>query len=361
MRPSGRFPAALLTLALLLGLWGGGIQSAQAACAAPEKTDGVRLDLRGMKQEEAEERLAALREIDGLRFVRLSPETVSLEEVGQIQALPAQPLVDYPLELYGRRISTADERLDLNGVRIEDGGEALRELLPYLTNCERVELEDCGLSNTALGALQEEFPDVQFVWRVYFGYYSVLTDETRILASIKGKELTGDACRVLRYCTKVRYLDLGHNVIDDISFVRYMPDLEVAILAINYWSDASPLASCEKLEYLEIFNTRCVDLTPLAGLKNLKHLNVCWIKELEDITPLYGLTGLERLWIGCVNRVPREQLAEIRTRLPDTEINTTTDNPTSEGWRRGARYELLYEQMGYGWTLPYSTRSGAKK
>ena len=183
------------------------------------------------------------------------------------------------------------------------------------------------------------------------------TDETRILASIRDINLNGAAVECLKYCTEVRYLDLGHNIINDISFVEYMPDLEVAILAINYWTDATPLASCPKLEYLEIFNTNCSDLTPLAGLTNLKHLNICWLKNLSDITPLYGLTQLERLWIGSseYNQVPRAQLEEIRKRLPDTVINTTTENPTLEGWREDPRYELLVEQMGYNWDHIYST------
>ena len=166
-----------------------------------------------------------------------------------------------------------------------------------------------------------------------------------------------DTVACLKYCTEVRYLDLGHNCINDISFVEYMPDLEVAILAINYWADASPLASCQKLEYLEIFNTNCTDLRPLAELKNLKHLNICWIKNLSDISPLYEMTQLERLWIGSSanNQIPRSQYAEIQRRLPDTVINVTTDNPTEEGWRDDPRYDLLIEQMGYNLDHMYST------
>lgn len=324
-------------------------------------SNGLCVDLRMLENDAIADLMPCLADLPGLSWIRLSAGSVTWEELDQLQALPSRPLVDYPLKLYGKEISTADEILELNRIPIDDGGVRLRELLPYMSNCSRLEVEGCGLGNSTLSELQKDFPDIQVVWRVKFGCYSVLTDETRILASIKGKELTGEMCRVLKYCTKVRYLDLGHNIIDDISFVQYMPDLEVAILAINYWSDASPLASCKKLEYLEIFNTRCTDLSPLAGLTNLKHLNICWIKQLKDISPLYSLTGLERLWIGCVNKVPDTQLAEIRERLPDTSVNITTDNPTSEGWRKHPRYELLCEQMGYNWKQPYSLPSGASK
>ena len=58
----------------------------------------------------------------------------------------------------------------------------------------------------------------------------------RILASTraKGGAVTDAEAQVLKYCTKVKYLDLGHNeVLTDISFAAYMPELEVAIFAIN--------------------------------------------------------------------------------------------------------------------------------
>ena len=325
------------------------------------RTSNSELDLSSLTPGQIEELLPILEEMPKLKTVKLPSEGVAWETVGLLQDLPAHPTVDYRFSLYGKKFNTADESMNLNRVSIPDNGEALCEVLPYMTNCTMVEMERCGLKYVRYAEIRDAFPERGIVWRVDFGGYSVRTDETRILASIKGYNLTGDKCAVLKYCTKVRYLDLGHNIIDDISFVQYMPDLEVAILAINYWSDATPLASCKKLEYLEIFNTRCTDLSPLAELTNLKHLNICWIKQLKDITPLYGLTGLERLWIGCVHKIPKEQLDEIRERLPDTTINFTTDNPTSEGWRKDPRYDLLSEQLGYNWKQPYSTPSGPVK
>ena len=290
-------------------------------------------------------------------------ENAEWEDVGAFQALPSMPEVNRPFTLYGRSFNTADHMMDLNRVRISDNGAALRQVLPYMTVCYQLEMEDCGIRNEDMAVLRDDFPSIKIVWRVHFSVYTVRTDETRIVASIRDVNMTGDTVACLKYCTEVRYLDLGHNIINNISFVEYMPDLEVAILAINYWSDASPLAGCKKLEYLEIFNTNCTDLTPLAGLTNLRHLNICWIKNLSDITPLYGLTQLERLWIGSseYNSIPRAQLKEIRERLPNTEINTSTENPTEEGWRldndknRVPRYALLCEQMGYDTDHIYST------
>jgi hypothetical protein len=137
----------------------------------------------------------------------------------------------------------------------------------------------------------------------------------------------------------------------DISFVSYMPKLEVAILAMGGWSDASPLANCTELEYLEMQSTECTDLSPLAGLTKLRHLNIACIPSLTDISPIYSLTELERLWLGSFNQVSWEQVDEMQKAAPNCEINTGVfDDPTGEGWRyKGLdmvyRYYVLRKQF----------------
>ena len=323
-------------------------------CGSDVSSTETTLDLQRLSSADTDAAVQALALLPGIQRIRLSGESMSFLDVGRFQALPSAPVVDYPFTLYEVGFSTADEFMDLNNVRIYDHGEALRQVLPYMTVCRQVDMEYCGIPDEEMAALRAEFPDTKIVWRIWFSIYNCRTDETRILASIRGMCLTAAACEALKYCNEVKYLDVGHNTIEDISFVSYMPELEVAIVAINYWSDATPLASCPKLEYLEIYNTNCTDLTPLAGLTNLKHLNLGWNYNLTDITPLYGLTGLERLWIGSVHSIPQEQLDEIQRRLPNTRINITTPNPTEEGWRDDPRYDLLSEQLGYNLPDPYT-------
>ena len=162
------------------------------------------------------------------------------------------------------------------------------------------------------------------------------TDVERILASNPGigGELTPENTKSLKYCTKVKYLDLGHNsYLSSIEFVRYMPDLEAAILAMGDWSDASPLSGCTKLRYAELQTTCINDLRPLVTLTSLTDLNLCYNFALHDISPLYELTQLQRLYLGKYTPVPAEQVAEMQRRAPNCEINTTTENPTDGKWR----------------------------
>ena len=113
-----------------------------------------------------------------------------------------------------------------------------------------------------------------------------------------------------------------------------MPKLEVAILAMNQVSDISPLAYCENLEYLEIQTTQVTDLRPLSGLKNLRHINLGAIPQLSDISPLYSLTELERLYVGGFSAVPREQFDEMQKRAPNCEIcSVGLEDPTAGNWR----------------------------
>ncbi len=257
--------------------------------------------------------------------------------------------VSYTLTAFDLPIGFHTPILDLNHITMTDNGAEVRELLTYLPNVKKLDMDFCGVDDEHMAAIRDDFPDVDVVWRVWLSkVYSVRTDVTKILASAYGRvELTPETAYALRYCTKVKYLDLGHNeTLMDCSFVSYMPDLEVLILSLCTLKDIAPLADCKHLEYLEFFNNYVTDLSPLAELRELKHLNICWSMRLEDLTPLYGLTQLERLWIGSKTSVPKERIDACKKALPDTAVNDWCSDPHTN-WREGERYELLEKQLGY--------------
>ena len=257
----------------------------------------------------------------------------------------------YSFTLYDKPFSLADKKMDLNHIRIDDQGELVRKVIACMPNLEVLDMDFCRVDDEHMAKIREDFPSVKVIWRVWFGgAYSVRTDVTKILASAPG---TGGDLKIsntgaLRYCNDVKYLDVGHNeILKDISFVSYMPDLEVAILAMLNVKDISPLADCKKLEYLELQTNQITDLSPLKELKGLHHLNIAYNFELKDISPLYGLTNLERLWIGALTPIPEDQVAEMKKHVPGCVIETTYWDP-HDGWRWGNdRYDLLVEQFGY--------------
>jgi hypothetical protein len=222
-------------------------------------------------------------------------------------------------------------------------------------------MDFCNVDDEHMAAIRDDYPQIDVIWRIWFGTdCSIRTDAERVLASNLNHVLTNDNTKSLKYATKVKYLDIGHNTaLTDLSFMSYMPDLEVAIIAISPWRDLSPLADCKNLEFLEVSEFflqpgEVMDLAPLGGLTNLRHLNICKMFHVKNWEVLKNLTGLERLWIGAYNDIPPEGIEELREALPNTEINTTEQTGSLGSWRilpdgtQHPRYTLLFEQFDYG-------------
>lgn len=325
------------------------------------------LDLRGVSAEllpEAE----LLKYFPAVRSADLGSEQENPHDWELIAELvKACPEVDfnYSFTLYGKQFTLLDTEMDLNHINIDDGGALVYRVAACMKNLTYLDMDFCGVSNEDMAVIRDAYPNVKVVWRVWFGdNYTARTDVEKILASkpSAGGELRDRDAQILKYCTDVKYLDVGHNVLlSDMSFVAYMPDLEVAILAMDAFTDITPLENCTKLEYLELqTNDDLVDITPLGKLTNLEHLNIAHCRKISDISPLFNLTKLKRLWLGSTGPVPKEQIAALKDALPDCEFNTTVyDDPTSEGWRidhvdpwtnqvyYNERYELLCKQFGY--------------
>ena len=308
------------------------------------------LDLSALKSEDVESAAAALAGLPELKEITLvgGEYGLSLEEALLIANAAPKAVVSYPVNLYGVDFDLSDEGLDLNHIWMDDQGEAVRQILPCMRACTWLDMDSCGVDNEHMAQIRDENPNVEVIWRVNFGSnYSVRTNVTKILASMpsKGGALYDSVGEQLQYCTKVRYLDLGHNDgITDFSFIRNMPDLEVVIISMTGISDLSPFTACHNLLYMEAGNTRIGDLSPLAECKTLKHLNIGTNANIRDITPLYDL-DLKRLWIGSYTPVPADQVAEMQERHPACIINTTAPS----GLERDANGAVLNEGFILGW------------
>ena len=308
------------------------------------------LDLSALKSEDVESAAAALAGLPELKEITLvgGEYGLSLEEALLIANAAPKAVVSYPVNLYGVDFDLSDEGLDLNHIWMDDQGEAVRQILPCMRACTWLDMDSCGVDNEHMAQIRDENPNVEVIWRVNFGSnYSVRTNVTKILASMpsKGGALYDSVGEQLQYCTKVRYLDLGHNEgINDFSFIRNMPDLEVVIVSMTGITDLSPFTVCKNLLYMEIGCTPLADVSPLAECKTLKHLNIGTNANIRDISALYDL-DLKRLWIGSYTPVPADQVAEMQERHPACIINTTAPS----GLERDANGGALNEGFILGW------------
>ena len=255
-----------------------------------------------------------------------------------MDALPGVT-VHYSFVLYGKTVSTTDERVEFVKVDIGNGGVSrIREALDILPNCTYFKLDRCGIDDLTMEKLRDDYPNVKIVWRIFFAYYNCLTD-TEVLRCIN--KLDDENVKPLKYCTDVKYMDFGHNVgLKNFEFLNYMPKLEIVIVVDSDIESLEPFTNCPNLQWLEIVNCQKLrDLSPLAKCKNLKGVNIAANPNLRDLTPLYELKNLERLFLGD-KKLSKKQLEEAQAALPNTWITQA---------RRSS--EMVSYNYSYGWRL----------
>lgn len=294
------------------------------------------LDLSGMGSDQVPSVLPKLGLLTGLQTVKLS-NSLSFEDVDALQSANPNAIFQYSFQLFGKTVSTADTEIVYKNQNIGNEGEAeIRKALTILEGCDRFVLDNCGLDNEVLAGIREDFRDTtKVVWRVYFGTngrYNTLTDDDTIRAVYN---VTDDTCGPMKYLEDVKYMDIGHNdKLSDLSFVSYMPELEVLIASESGVKELTGFDNCKKLTWLELAYCYSLEnIDALAGCDGLKYLNISYSKVTSFI-PLDGLR-LERF----VYLKPRASTEEQNTFIaihPKSECITVFygySMPYSYGWR----------------------------
>ena len=284
-----------------------------------------------------------------LRKVNLGDQV--LDQQLQLALMEKYPAVtfEWQVDVLGQKVNYDTTELDLSQSKIEDletFTNALK-LLPYLTY---LDMSNCNLTNEQLGNLREQFPQTKIVWIIRMGKWSLRTDAIAFsvwITDFRYVRLKSPDIEVLKYCTDLRALDLGHQALTDISVIgEYLPDLRVLILADNQISDISPIAKLKHLHYLELFMNKITDLSPLVENKELVDLNLGHIYTLADISPLLNndFPLLERLWVMAC-RIPQRDLQKTREKYTNVKIVTVGSGSTGSGWRTHKRYYAMIDMF----------------
>jgi Leucine-rich repeat (LRR) protein len=245
-------------------------------------------------------------------------------------------------------LTAADKTIDFGQAKVADL-EAFRAFLDAQPQLEQVDMYDTRLKSGEIDLLAARYPDIRFGWTIpLVKDHFVRTDATAYAINHNNRSEThsSEDFRQLKYCRDLMALDLGHNRIDDISFLEDLPKLRLLIISCNHIVDVSPLARLQDLEYVELFKNLIEDVRPLAKLEKLIDLNISH-NRIKDLSPLQTLTGLERLWIynannyNAKNPVPPEQVEALQQALSSCNINSTSYS-TLGGWRTHERYYVVF-------------------
>ena len=259
----------------------------------------------------------------------------------------AAPAAAEPIEVCGVQADTGDTYINIE-TNLRYRVAELTEGLDRMPSLRKADLYGSTMEVADMDMLTERYPEVEFGFTVGMGVYRFRSDITAF-STLVGEDNSSvyysDAFEMLRFCRGLQALDVGHNMITTLDFLRHFPQMKVLILAKNRITDISILAELHELEYLELFGNPITDLSPLAGLENLKDLNVAACREVTDLTPLIeGVPNLERFWCGMSDGIPQEQKEAMEAAHPDCEFNWT-DHPTGGTWRRHWRYPILHHMF----------------
>ena len=290
-----------------------------------------------------------------LRSIELMPDEgpspLSPTDVKTIMDAYPDLELHYSFDLFGQTLDLTTERVEYVQQDIGDeGADAIRAALDIMPNCTYFKVDRCGFSSPVLAQIQEEYPNTKIVWRVFYGLrangtqLNALTDETVIRSS---HYLNNGNVEEMKYLTSVKYMDIGHNeVLTDVSFLQYMPDLELLIISGSTLKDLSPLANAKNLEFLELcFCGMLQDLSPLAGCENLKYLNISGT-DVRDLSPLKELP-IERFNCILNPRMPSGTKNEFVDAHPECLTVYEGKQPYGYGWR--------YVDNGYTFWDYYAT------
>jgi hypothetical protein len=262
-----------------------------------------------------------------------------------LSALPAQ---GESITAYGQQIDLNAEYIDLGAHRADDLS-ALMHTLDQLPKLKRVDMFETKITAKGMDMLAERYPNIFFGWTIRIKDHVIRTDATAFstLHSNKSPQHNSRDFEPIKYCKYLKALDLGHNAITDINFIKDLTELRILILAINKIEDISVLAGLPNLEYVELFKNKIKDISPLANMQHVLDLNICF-NFISDYSPLESLSTLERLWIYNSNNysaskpVPAEVVARLKAALPGCHIDHTHYS-TLGGWREHPRYFVIFD------------------
>lgn len=294
----------------------------------------------------AMEKLAMM---DQITYVELMKEdgttNYTLDQLKQLQKAAPHIAFNYNVAFFGKTVSTADDIVDFSDCDVDDEDE-LRSAMELLSSASKVRVIGSDLSHETLAAIQADYPNTKLVWRVYVAGTPFLTDEETLFMS--QMSLRDSNVENLKYLTSAKYVDAGHSEkLTDISWLAYMPDVEILILSGSPITDISVLSNCQKIVWLELtFCGLLKDISVVENIPTLKYLNIGYT-DVSDISALADLS-LERFHALSTEVSNADFQAFIEAHPDCWTTYYGSKQPYGKGWRyddNGKTYFEYYANM----------------
>lgn len=260
--------------------------------------------------------VAYLQCLDSLASVDATCCTAYDELYTAISAMPDCKFV-WQVKLTNKITCPSSQKvLDLSGAQIDDF-ERFKTLIGYLPALTKVKMHDCSLSYEQLDELRSAYPEKGIYWLVRFWRWEVSTNAqvfSCLNKAVTYRRCTNEDLDPLRYCTELRCIDLGHNGLVNLDFLKNCTKLQVIILTDNRkLADVSALAYMPDLEYVELMTTSVTDISALSQTSSLTAVNMS-NSPIKDFTPL--LNHKLKYTVLGLNDCKQSHINEINKQLP---------------------------------------------
>ena len=225
----------------------------------------------------------------------------------------------------------------------------LEDAIRYLPEVNYIDLIASDATVEDLDRFDAIRPDIFYYWSFPFtdihGTYMMRTDlqvysTLQINSAEDGGGRTDEQLYpLLKYCKRLKQLDLGHNDMTDksVRLIGELTDLEVLILGDNpNLTDLSPLKNLTKLTFLEIFlNHDVQNFDFLYSLTSLDMLEACYCDHLTELDFLANMPNF-KVGMFKYSGVSQEEFLEWEAKLPEGAWMVFWDGDIfscSSGWR----------------------------
>jgi len=256
-------------------------------------------------------------------------------------------LVRCELPLAGQRFLTDSTEIDISKSPVTV--EEVEQMLPYFPQLKKLDMSFCGIADEEMDALNQRHPETAIVWTVTIGEVKTRTDAIYFYPAEANYYPTNEEMKKLRYCTELIAVDIGHTRATDCEFLWYTPKVKYLILADTGITDITPVGNLKDLIYLELFNLKTKDYSPLLNCTKLQDLNIGTTHA--DPEPLSKMTWLHNLQWHRADQDPatKEAVLKLPEQLPDTNVELYPRNKARNiggPWRYIPNYYVFRDIIG---------------